>query len=143
PAPQPRERRGLSRGFRVQELHRTECSRRAGRRAAIYPGDRRTPEPHPGDGRPPELCPGDGRPPQPYAGHRYPPEPYAGDRYPPQPHPGYGHPPEPYLAELAAADWSCAVGKEHRMTTPAPHTGPQLTAPAVPQLRAGIVAARW
>jgi len=29
------------------------------------------------------------------------------------------------------------------MTTPAPHTGPQLTAPAVPQLRAGIVAARW
>src|SRR5699024_10586926 len=101
------------------------------------------PEPHPGDGRPPELCPGDGRPPQPYAGDRYPPEPYAGDRYPPQPHPGYGHPPEPYLAELAAADWSCAVGKEHRMTTPAPHTGPQLTAPAVPQLRAGIVAARW
>ena len=29
------------------------------------------------------------------------------------------------------------------MTTPAPHTGPELTAPSVPHLRAGIVAARW
>src|SRR5690625_7697168 len=29
------------------------------------------------------------------------------------------------------------------MTTPAPHIGPELTAPSVPHLRAGIVAARW